>query len=244
MEQVHDEMRRRHYARRTEKAYRGWILRYVRFHGLQHPSDLGETDVRQFLSHLAVDRGLAASSQNQALNALVFLYRRVLRQELADIGAYDRATPRRSLPTVLSDLEVRNLFRHLEGRPSLVAGLQYGSGLRLSEALSLRVKDVDFDRHQLVIRNGKGMRQRVTLLPEALRSSMRKQVALVQARHAVDQGNGCGAAPLPSAFGRKNKSACFQVGWQFLFPASRLRWDPGQGMRVRDHMTTKPFGSD
>ncbi|MCA9664125.1 MAG: integron integrase [Myxococcales bacterium] len=236
MDQVRVVLRRRHCSPRTEEAYVGWIARYIRFHGLRHPRELDASHLRGFLSDLAL-QGLSASTQNQALNAIAFLYRRVLEVELGDIGTYERAKKPRTLPEVLSRDEVRRLLAQMDGLPWLVASLLYGSGLRLLEALALRVKDIDFERRMIIVRRGKGSKDRITLLPAALQPPLRRQLRVVAERHVRDVELGFGSAPLPDAFDRKSPGAAQQLGWQFVFPARRRCELHGHVVRGHLHCT-------
>ncbi len=186
LDQVRRACRTKHLSLSTEQAYVGWTRRYVRYHGLRHPGQLSEADVQAFLSYLAAERGVAVSTQNQAFSALLFLYANVLRRPLGDLGAVVRAKRPKRLPVVLSRAEVEAVFAHLEGVPRLVASLLYGSGLRQIEALRLRVKDLDFDYCQLTVRQGKGDKDRPTLLPEMLHEALQRQLRKAQALHESD----------------------------------------------------------
>ncbi len=236
LEQVRRACRVRHYSYRTEQAYVEWIRRYILFHGKRHPDSLGERDVAAFLSWLAVERGVAASTQNQALNALVFLYRRVLERPLGEIGGVTRARRPRRVPVVLSRDEVRRLLAELQGTPWLVAGLMYGSGLRLMEALRLRVKDVDFEHRAILVRAGKGNKDRVVTLAEPLVAPLRRQLRSVRAIHEQDLADGFGEVALPHALARKYPAAAGSLAWQYLFPASRRSQDPRSARRGRHHL--------
>lgn len=236
LEQVSTAIRRRGYSRRTEEAYVGWIVRYIRFHGVRHPTDLDAGDVSRFLDHLATQRNLAPSSLNQALNALVFLYRRVLELELGALDNLARSKRTQRLPTVLTREEVYALLAQMGHPCSLVAALLYGSGLRLLECLSLRVKDVDFASRQIIVRSGKGRRDRVTLLPETLRPRLERQIAAVGSLHRADVNRGFGYVDLPTAFAAKMPSAARELMWQYLFSASRLCVDPAARRPIRYHL--------
>ena len=236
-----DQMRRacrsRHLSLRTEKAYVRWVQRYVHYHGLRHPRDLAEANVRAFLEHLAVDRQVAASTQNQALSALLFLYANVLGQPLGDLGAVVRANRPKRLPVVLSRAEVEAVFVHLEGVPRLVASLLYGSGLRLMEALRLRVKDLDFDYCQLTVRQGKGDKDRPTLLPEILHEALQRQLRKAKALHEEDLEAGYGEVALPYALARKYRHAGYEWGWQYVLPSTKRSIDPRSGVERRHHLS-------
>ena len=230
-------LRTRHYSRRTEEAYVAWIRRFVRFHGRRHPRELGSAHVEAFLSHLAVADRVSASTQNQALAALLFLYRQVLEIELADVAHVVRARMPERLPVVLSREEVRALLGHLEGVHHLVATLLYGSGIRLLEALELRVKDLDFDRHQLVVRRGKGQKDRATLLARSAEVELRRHLERVRRLHEGDLRRGFGAVALPDALARKlGESSAKDWSWQWVFPATSHYVDRDTGQRRRHHL--------
>ena len=236
MERVRDAMRLKHYARRTEQVYVRWILDYIRFHGTRHPAALGRPEVTAFLTHLAVKRQVAPSTQNQALAALLFLYRDVLGVEMPWLDDVVRAKPRRNLPVVLSRSEVRDLLDQLQGTPRLMAALMYGGGLRLLECCRLRVKDVDFDRRQLAVRRGKGAKDRVTLFPDGLRPALEAQLASVRRQHQRDSAKGAGWVLLDPGLTRKYPNAGHELGWQWLFPATRVHTEPETGHGWRHHL--------
>jgi integron integrase len=221
---------------RTEDAYVHWTKRYVLFHGRRHPLDLGESEVEAFLTDLAVNRKVSRSTQNQAFNALRFLYGNVLRRPLAEIDAA-RARKRPNLPTVLSPDEVERLFRQLDGVPKVVASLLYGSGLRLLEALRLRVQDLDFHHCQLRIRVAKGEKQRFTMLPRRLEPTLRRHLAEVKSQHDADLRLGNGDVYLPHALERKYPNAGREWCWQYVFPSGQLSTDPRSGKRRRHHLS-------
>jgi integron integrase len=216
-------LRTRHYSRRTEQAYVYWLRRFVRFHRLRNPAEMAEAEVSAFLSALAVEGRVSASTQNQAMGALLFLYRHVLGRRLGVLRELDRAKRRRRLPVVLAPGEVRAVLARLEGDAWLVASLLYGSGLRLMEALTLRVKDVDLERLELRVRRAKGGKDRVTVLPGSLRGALRAHLAEVERLHAEDVAAGAGRAELPGALERKAPSAARAWAWQWLFPSPRAR---------------------
>ncbi len=229
-------LRARHGSRRTEKAYVGWIRRYILFHGKRHPADMGAAEITQFLSALAVQRNVAASTQNQALSALLFLYRNVLEQELPWLEDVVRARKPERLPVVLTRDEVRAVIRELDGPARLLALLLYGAGLRVLEAARLRVKDVDFARNELVVRGGKGDRDRVTMLPGAVKSDLAKHLEVVRAQHEADLRQGAGWVELPWALARKYPNAGRAWGWQWVFPATRMYLHQDTGQRRRHHL--------
>jgi integron integrase len=203
LEQARDLIRLKHYSIRTEQAYLGWIKQYIIFHKKRHPSEMGSAEVSQFLTHLAVKRKAAASTQNQALNALLFLYSQVLQQPFDWLEDVQRAKKPAKLPTVFTKEEARAVLRHLDGSKWLMASLLYGSGLRLMECLRLRVKDVDFGYGQIIVRDGKGQKDRVTVLPEALKEPLRRHLDKVQALHQKDLKEGFGEVYLPFALEKK-----------------------------------------
>lgn len=228
-------MRFKHYSLRTEKSYLGWIKQYAAFcHG--HPALSVEEKIRAWLTHLATARDVAASTQNQALNAVVFLYREVLKQEPGDFSAFGRAKRGRKLPTVLSRQEAATLVGHLSGQHWLIGSLLYGAGLRLMECLRLRVKDIDFERGQIVIHEGKGAKDRITMLPRVVVEPLKAHIENVQRIHRIDLAAGFGVTTLPHALARKYPNAAKEIGWQLLFPASKRSADPRTGEIKRWHI--------
>jgi len=235
LEQVRQLIRMRHYSIRTEQAYLQWIRRYIGFHGMRHPSELGADHLTQFLSDLAVRGQVAAATQNQALNAILFLYREVLKIELPWINDVQRAKRPQRLPVVLTRTEVRSLLAHLEGTEWLMASITYGGGLRLLECLRLRVKDLEFDRGEILVRDGKGNKDRITMLPRSLVEPLRTHLARVRSLHERDIGDGFGRVYLPFALDRKYPNADLEWGWQYVFPATRRSVDPRSGVERRHH---------
>lgn len=225
----------RHYGPRTEAAYVGWVRRFILFHGKRHPRELGAPEISAFLNHLAVEGQVAASTQNVALNAIVFLYRRVLETEAPQLEHLVRARTPRRLPVVLTVREVRAVLAQLEGTSWLVAGILYGSGLRLLECLELRVKDLDFERCEICVRRGKGHRDRVAPLPRTLAEALLAQRLRVQTLQERDLADGFGEAPLPDALARKYPKAARELGWQYLFPASKRFFDRRAKTQRRHH---------
>jgi integron integrase len=221
LQQLRSALRAHHYSRRTEEAYVAWVRRFVRFHGLRHPVEMGREEIRQFLTALADRAGLSASSQTQALSALIFLYREVLDRDPGSLGTIVRAKQPTRLPVVLTREEVRELLERLEGTPRVVGILLYGSGLRLLEALQLRVKDVDFAGGEIRVRRGKGAKDRVTVLPGALTPELQRHLERVRRLHQRDVAGGAGKVPLPYAFERKAPGAARDWSWQYIFPAAR-----------------------
>lgn len=214
----------------------GWVRRYVRFHGLRHPLEMGSAEVAEFLSDLAIRGRVAASTQNQALSALLFLYREVLGVDSLDLEGLVRAERPRRLPVVLTRDEVRAVMARLRGSSSLMARLLYGSGLRLMECVRLRVKDLDLERREIVIRDAKGARDRVTPLPETLRLELTDQIERVARLHRADRAEGLGRVPIPTALERKYPEAPFELRWQFLFPSARCVANPHTGELLRWHV--------
>ncbi|MES1923982.1 integron integrase [Salinisphaera sp. T31B1] len=239
LDQVRDVLRVQHYSYRTEQSYIGWIKRYIIFHGKRHPRDMGKVEIEAFLTHLAVDRQVSASTQNQALNAVLFLYRSVLDINVEWMTDVVRAKRGKRLPVVLSQREVRQVLAHLTGVNALIASLLYGSGLRLMEGVRLRVKDVDFDYRQIVVRDGKGAKDRVTPLPERAIEPLKTQIARVAAMHAEDLAAGYGRVFLPEALDRKYPNAATELAWQFVFASGQLSKDPRSGAVRRHHINEK-----
>ena len=231
-----EEMRKRHYSYRTEKQYIGWMLRFIEFHGGQHPKSLGGREVEAYLSNLATVRNVAAATQAQALAALLFLYKRVLRIHLPWLGNVTRARRPRRLPVVLSRAEVRALLAELKGPYWVIGGLLYGSGLRLLESLRLRIKDIDLDVRTILVRDGKGMKDRITMLPESLVAPLRIRIARLRELHDAAVDAGFGGVELPHALARKYPGAHLEFGWQYLFPAALPTRDPRTGARRRHHL--------
>ena len=249
MEQCREVMRFRRLALRSEQAYLDWIKRFMGFHrekdesgkwqaendGWRHPKDLGEREVKLFLSHLATDLKVAASTQNQALNALVFLYRHVLGRPLGVLEGVERAKRLPRVPVVLSKAEVSRLLTATPDKYRLFFQFLYGTGLRLMEALRLRVKDVDFERNQIMVRGGKGDKDRVTMLPDSLKSGLERQLRRVELLHRQDLAGGLGTVELPGALKLKYRNAERELGWQWFWPASTISVDPADNQRKRYH---------
>jgi integron integrase len=235
LDQVRDAIRLKHYSYRTEQAYVGWIKRYLYFHGVRHPSEMDASEVKAFLTHLAVKENIAASTQNQAISALLFLYREVLHQDLGPVDAL-RAKRSKRLPTVLTKEETLRLIGCLSGTHQLMAKLIYGSGMRLMECLRLRVKDLEFERRAIIVRDGKGAQDRVTVLPDSLIPLLQEHLQRVKALHEQDLAQGYGAVYLPDALARKYPNADREWGWQYVFPASSLSQDPRSGATRRHHL--------
>mgnify|MGYP006303478233 CR=1 FL=1 len=235
LDQVRDAIRLKHYSYRTEQTYVGWIRRYILFHDKRHPKDMGAPEVEAFLTHLAVEGNVAASTQNQALCAILFLYNNVLNQELGKLDAV-RAKRSKYLPTVLTKAEVRGILQHVTGVPELVIQILYGSGLRLSEGLSLRIKDLDFAQRQIVVRDTKGNEDRITMLPDSLITPLQQHLQKVKRLHELDLDQGYGSVYLPFALERKHPYADRAWIWQFAFPSSSRCRDPRSGVIRRHHL--------
>lgn len=238
LDQMRHKLRMKHYSKRTEQAYLAWTRRFILFHNKRHPQEMGKPEVEQFLTHLAMDQQVAASTQNQALNAIQFLYTHVLERELGLVQAIRAKRPDK-LPVVFSREEVKAILLRLDGIHWLMAYLLYGSGLRLMECLRLRVKDVDFAYHQIAVRDGKGGKDRVTVLPKIVEDPLRKQIAKARALHTQDLAEGFGEVYLPYALDRKYRQAAREFGWQYVFPAEKRSLDPRSGKIRRHHLHEK-----
>lgn len=236
MEQMRNALRARHYSRRTEKAYCLWVVRFVRFHGLKHPAEMGGPEINRYLTYLAVKAKVSASTQNQALAALLFLYRHVICREIEDLGTVIRARKPKRLPVVLTRDEVVDILAELSGSRRLMAALMYGSGLRLMECLRLRVQDVDFGRNEIIVRDGKGGKDRVTVLPESCRQPLLDHLAEVRRVHEADLADGWGRVQLPDALVRKYPNAAVEWAWQWVFPQETRWYDPVTGEQGRHHL--------
>ena len=236
LDRVREQIRMRHYSIRTEQVYVDWVRRFILFHGKRHPSDMGAGEVAAFLSHLAVERGVSASTQNQAKAALLFLYKEVLGHDLPWLQEVVAAKTARRLPVVLTQREVRELLLQLDGTMWLIASLLYGTGMRLLEGLRLRVKDVEFERRELIVREGKGNKDRVTVLPENLLQPLREQMERARALHRKDLDDGLGAVWLPDALAIKYPQAAMAWGWQYVFPSPVRSEDPRSGTVRRHHI--------
>ena len=236
LDQLSDTLRTRHYSYRTEQAYLDWVRRFILFHQKRHPAAIGEVEIRAFLTHLATDRNVAASTQNQALSAILFLYREVLHKELEPIFMTGAKRPER-LPTVLTHAEVLRVLVQLLGTHKLMAQLLYGSGLRLMECVRLRVKDLDFDYKTITVRDGKGEKDRITPMPDSLITYLQRQVERVRLFHDEDLAAGFGRVYLPNALEKKYPNAAAELGWQYLFPAPKCSLDPrSPGVMRRHHI--------
>jgi integron integrase len=236
LDRLRDAIRRRNYSYRTEETYVHWVRRFIFFSGKRHPETMGAAEVTAFLNHLARQRNVAAATQNQALSALVFLYKEALGQPLPWLDDLERAKRPARLPTVLTTSEVQRLLAAMNGTKWLMASLLYGAGLRLTECLKLRVKDVDFEYRQILVRDGKGARDRVTMLPRSTIEPLKRQLAIARAFHDSDVSAGHGDVELPHALARKYPRAPHQWAWKFVFPSHKLSTDPRTGIVRRHHV--------
>jgi integron integrase len=237
LDRVRAEIRRLHYSSRTEKAYVRWINRFILFHGKRHPTEMGKEEITAFLTHLAVQSKVSASNQNQALSAILFLYRRILEMEMSWVDGYERPTRTDRLPVVLALSEVRALLSRLERTQWLMAALMYGTGLRRLECCRLRVKDIDLERREIAVRDSKGRKDRTTILPARLVTPLKQHFERLKRQYGGDDiRNGQGFVELPFALARKYPSASREWGWQWLFPATRTYVDRATGERRRHHL--------
>lgn len=236
LDQIRDAIRLKHYSYSTEKTYVHWARRYILYHNKRHPAEMGVAEIEAFLTHLAKDEHVSASTQNQALNALLFLYRNVLQIDIPVPLHALRAKRSEHLPTVLSKDEVARVLAGMHGLHQLMGKLLYGCGLRLMECLRLRVKDIDFEQSQIIVREGKGEKDRATMLPASLIQPLKNQITFVKNQHERDLAQGYGSVELPFALARKYPTADKEVGWQYLFPSERLSTDPRSGIVRRHHL--------
>jgi integron integrase len=237
LDQMRDVLRLKHLSLRTEKAYISWVKRFILFHEKRHPKDMGASEIRDFLSYLATHDHVAASTQNSAFSALLFLYRYVLHQPSPQLEGIERAKRPHRVPTVLTRQEVQMVLSTLSGMPFLMASLLYGAGLRLMEGVRLRVKDLDFAYHQITVRDGKGAQDRVTMLPCSLVEPLQRHLAKVKLLHEEDLLAGYGEVYLPYAFARKDANAGKSWSWQYVFPAVKRSLDPRSGIERRHHVS-------
>ena len=236
LEEVGQAMRARHYSRRTEKVYIMWVKRYIFFHGVRHPTEMGEPEINAFLTHLAVKEKVSASTQNQALSALLFLYRHVIGRKVGDLGEVIRARKPTRLPVVMTREEVSAVRTNLTGDKWLMASLMYGTGLRLMECLRLRVQDIDFSRNLIVVRDGQGAKDRITMLPESLKATLQVHLKKAKAIHDRDLAEGWGRVLMPNAIDRKYPNAPADWRWQWVFPQENRWTNPQTREQGRHHI--------
>jgi len=239
LDQVRYAIRTKHYSYRTEEAYVNWIIRFILYHNKRHPKEMGEKEINQFLTYLAVGEKVSASTQNQALCAIVFLYKHVLNKKLGDFGQLEWSKKPRRMPVVFSRVEVKSIIKHIYGDKWIMANLLYGAGLRLSEWFRLRVKDIDFGNNCITVRDGKGEKDRVTVLPEIVKAPLKEHLVKREKLHQIDLKKGLGAVYLPYALARKYPNAEKEFSWQYVFPASKYSVDPRSGIMRRHHAHEK-----
>jgi integron integrase len=236
LDQVHQTLRAKHYAYRTEQTYVDWIKRFIFFHNKRHPKDMGADEIQAYISYLADERQVAASTQNQALSAIVFLYKHVLQKEVILPTEILRPGRPQRLPTVLSHQEAMTVIQKMSATPKLITLLLYGSGLRVSECLRLRIKDLDFANHQIIVRDGKGEKDRATVLPDALTPELKSQVEIARLVHQKDLKEGFGEVSLPYALAQKYPNAPKEFAWQYVFPSLNRSMDPISKRTRRHHL--------
>jgi integron integrase len=236
LEQVRTHLKVNHYSKKTEEAYIGWIKRYILFHNKRHPNEMGKDEIQKFINHLAVEQNVSSSTQNQALQAILYLYKNILNNNVGWLDDIKHATRIKHLPVVFSRNETTKIFEHLNGIPKLVVSLLYGSGLRLSEALSLRIKDIDFEYKQIIVRDGKGEKDRHTVLPSSIIPELKKHLNEVYKQHKKDLSKGKGETILPYALNKKYPNAAKEFGWQYVFPADKFIKHNDSGKIIRWHI--------
>lgn len=236
LDQLRNEIRFRHYSIRTERSYVDWVKRFIYFHNKSHPGQMGEKEIKEFINWLASEQNVAASTQNQALCAILFLYKHVLNTEIEWVNDVKWAKRPKKLPVVFSKEEIHKIMPHLKDVHWLIAQLMYGSGLRLNECVSLRIQDIDFDYLQIIVRNAKGAKERTTILPQSLKEHLLKQIECAKATHDFDVRSGYGFVYLPYAIERKYVNANRSFIWQYLFPSRDLSFDPRSGKKMRHHI--------
>ncbi len=237
LDQVKNKLRLKHYSIRTEEAYLNWIKRFIYFNNKKHPNEMGETEINKFLTHLAVEGKVASSTQNQALCALIFLYREVIKKEIGSLEETVWAKKSKKLPTVFTRTEIKEVLESLKGVEWIAGNLLYGAGLRLLECLRLRTKDINFSYNQLIIRDGKGEKDRVTMLPVAVKPALKAHLEDVKKLHINDLKRGYGSVYLPYALDKKYPNASREWGWQYVFPSAEISEDPRSGSLRRHHLS-------
>ncbi|MGB4343750.1 MAG: integron integrase [Moraxellaceae bacterium] len=241
LDQMRERIRVKHYSIRTEETYLHWVKRYILFHHKRHPAEMGAPEVEAFLTHLATTANVSASTQNLALSSILFLYKEVLAVDLPWLEGVTRAKKPQRLPVVMTRDEVRQVLAHMQGTHHLMASLMYGTGMRLMECVRLRVKDVDFSRREILVREGKGNKDRVTMLPDSLAAALQAHLEKVQRVHAQDCAEGCGDVYLPHALARKYPHAATDWGWQYVFPAATRSRDPRSDAVRRHHVNEQAY---
>ena len=241
LEQVAIKIREKHHARSTEKSYCAWIKKFIFFHNKKHPREMGKIEIEAFLSDLVVKKNVAASTQNQAFNALLFLYRNVLDMPFPHLDSVVRSKVPKKLPVVMSKEEIHSLFLLIPEEYQLIGKIIYGAGLRVNECLKLRIKDIDFDRHEIILRDAKGKKDRVSILPKATVSGLKLQIQKAKLLHDIDLTKGFGSVYLPYALDRKYPNAPYEFGWQYLFPANSISKDPRSEFHRRHHVLDDGF---
>ncbi len=241
LDQVKNELRVNHYSRRTEEAYTSWIKRFVLFHNKRHPKEMGADEIKQFINYLAVEKHVAASTQNQALQALLFLYKNIIKKEIGWISEIKRAAHIKHLPVVLNIQEVSLLFKHMEGVGLLISKFIYGTGMRLGECLAVRLKDLDFELKTVTVRDGKGEKDRITILPISIITELKAHIKKVTNLYKLDTKKGNVWVPLPYALDRKYPKAGQELGWQYLFPAKSLVYNTEEKKYYRVHLHESTF---
>jgi integron integrase len=236
LDRVRTELRVRHYSPNTEEAYTNWIKRFILFHNKRHPKEMGAEEIKSFINNLADKQQVSSSTQNQALQAILFLYKNVLKKEIEFVGKINRAKKIKHLPVVFSRKETSEILNNLSGVPKLFSALLYGTGMRLSEGLRLRVKDIDFEMNQIIIRDGKGEKDRITVLPQKLIPQLKNHIRKVKNLHSIDLKNGLGETTLPYALSRKYPNASKEFGWQYLFPAKAPVYNDKTKRKYRHHI--------
>jgi integron integrase len=237
LDQLRELIRTKHLSIRTEKTYVQWAKRFILYHNKTHPAKMGPAEINQYLTFLAVKKNVAAATQNQALNAIVFMYKHLIGKDIRQIGDYIRAKRSQKMPVVLSKDEANLLFKRLSGVYKLIAGLLYGSGLRIMECMRLRIKDIDFKYKSITVRDGKGRKDRITILPDIITHRLKLQIEKAKIIHSQDLNDGHGTIYLPFAIERKYKNAGKDWRWQFVFPAPNLSTDPRTGIKRRHHLS-------
>ncbi|HSW56033.1 MAG TPA: integron integrase [Ignavibacteriaceae bacterium] len=236
LDKVRTELRTKHYSVRTEKTYVSWIYRFILFHSKKHPKDMGADEIKAFINNLATNHHVSSSTQNQALQSILFLYKHIIKKDIEFIDSISRAKRIKHLPEVFSRNEAASILKYLSGVNKLFVSLLYGTGMRLSEGLRLRIKDVDFEMNQIIVRDGKGEKDRITVLPQKLIGDLKDQIRKVHNLHQIDLKKGTGETILPYALNRKYPNAAKEFGWQYLFPASSYYYDEKTKKRYRYHI--------